>query len=448
MICKERSFYRTFFRLTGTVALQNLIVLGVSLGDNMMLGGYSELAMSGVAVVVQIQFLLQMTLNGIGNGAAVIASQHWGKRETAPIRRVFGVAFCAALGVGCLLGALGYFIPERLLGLLTNEAAVIEQGAVYMRTIAPSYPVLALTSVGIAMFRSVESTQVGVYLSLGSLLFDTALNYCMIYGKLGFPEMGARGAALSTVISYCVQFAMLIVYMRFIDKKLQLRLRETFRIEAASLQKFLRISLPLVGSAVSWGLAMNIQGAIMGHLGQRAIAANSMTAALFQAITVVTYASASAANVIIGKAVGAGERDKVKLYARTLQVCFLCIGVFTSAVMLLARQFIPGIYHVSDATRALAKDFLLVNCVTVLGTSYQMASLTGIVSGGGDTRFVLINDLIFMWGIVLPLAALSAFVWQLSPLVVFIVLKSDQITKCAVAVVKVNRYRWIRDLTK
>ena len=447
MICKERSFYKTFFRLTGTVALQNLILLGVSLGDNMMLGGYDELAMSGVAVATQIGFLLQMALNGIGNGAAVIASQHWGKRETAPIRRVFAVAFCAALGVGCLMGALGFFVPEKLLGLLTNEADVIEQGAVYMRTIAPGYPILALTSVGLHMFRSVESTQVGVYLSLGSLLFDTLLNYAMIYGRFGLPEMGARGAALSTVISYSVQFLMLILYARYMDKKLGMRLRGCFRVEAAALRKFARVSLPLVGSAASWGLAMNIQGAIVGRMGQSAIAANSMTAALFQVITVVTYASASAANVIIGKAVGQGDREKIKLYTRTLQLCFLCIGVATSAVMLLARQFVPDFYRVSGETRSLAKSFLLVNCVTVLGTSYQMASLTGIVSGGGDTRFVLINDLIFMWGIVLPLAALAAFVWQLSPLIVFIVLKSDQITKCAVAVVKVNRYRWIRDLT-
>ncbi len=448
MITKERAFYKSFFRLTGTVALQNLILLGVSLCDNMMLGGYDELAMSGVAVVVQLQFLLQMALHGIGNGAAVIASQHWGKRETEPIRRVFAVAFCAALAVGCLMGALGFFMPERLLGLLTNEAEVIAQGAVYLRIIAPSYPLLALTSVGLAMFRSVESTQVGVYLSLASFGLDTLLNYIMIYGKLGFPAMGAKGAAITTVFSYALQFTVFVIYMRRFDRKLGMRLCDCFRVERAYLKKFLRISLPLVGSAVSWGLAMNIQGSILGRMGQAAIAANSMVAALFQVTSVVAYASATAANVIIGKAVGQGDRERVKSYARTLQVLFLCIGIASAAAVLLARGSILDFYKVSDGTRALAKQFLLVVSVTIIGTSYQMASLTGIVSGGGDTRFVLINDLIFMWGIVLPLSALSAFVWHFPPLVTYIIFKSDQITKCAVAVVKVNRFRWIRDLTK
>jgi putative MATE family efflux protein len=437
-----------FFRLTGAVALQNLILLGVSLCDNMMLGGYNELAMSGVAIVIQIQFLLQLTVNGVGTGAAVIASQHWGKRETAPIRRVFGVAFCAALAVGCLLGVLGFFIPGKLLGLLTNEAEVIEQGVQYMRILAPSYPLLALTSVGIAMFRSVESTQVGVYLSLAALGLDTALNYVLIYGKLGFPSLGVRGAAIATVISYIAQFVMLVCYLCFVDKKLRMRLRECFHIEKIYLQKFLRIALPLVGSGLSWGLAMGVQSAILGRMGKPSIAANAMVTALFQVITVVAYAAAAAANVVIGKAVGQGDRAKVKLYARTLQLIFLCIGLCTSAALLLARGGILQFYQVSEATGALAKQFLLVLCVTVAGTSYQMASLTGIVSGGGDTRFVLVNDLIFMWGIVLPLSALSAFVWHLSPLITFIFLKSDQIAKCAVAVVKVNRFRWIRDLTK
>ncbi|MCL2300165.1 MAG: MATE family efflux transporter [Firmicutes bacterium] len=448
ILTREKSFYQSFFRLTGAVALQNLILLGVGLCDNMMLGAFSEVAMSGAAVAVQAQFLLQMALGGIGTGAAVIAAQYWGKRQTEPIKRIFAVAFWLAAGVGLLFGALGFFVPERVLGLLTNEPAVIAQGAEYMRAVAPAYPLFALSNVGIAMFRSVESPRVGVYLSLASLGLDTGLNYIFIFGKLGLPAMGARGAALTSAISYTLQFALLALYAKYYDKKLKFKLSDCLSARVNDFKAYAKTALPLTGSQLSWGLAMNLQSAILGRLGQGPIAASAIAAALFQLVSVVIYAASSASHVVIGKAVGQGSIPRVKEYTRTLQILFVGLGLCTGAALFFGRNLIIGVYQIAPGTRSLALQFMAVLSVTVVGTGYQMTCLAGIVSGGGDTRFVLINDLIFQWGIVLPLSALAAFVWHLPPLWVFLFLKSDQILKCAVAAVKVNRFQWIRDLTK
>ena len=448
ILTREKSFYQSFFKLTGAIALQNLILLGVGLCDNMMLGAFNEAAMSGAAVAVQAQFLLQMALGGIGTGAAVIAAQYWGKRQTEPIKRIFAVAFWLAAGVGTLFGALGLFIPERVIGLLTNEPAVIAQGAEYLRAAAPGYPLFALSHVGIAMFRSVESPKVGVYLSLASLGLDTAMNYIFIFGKLGLPAMGARGAALTSAISYAVQFTLLALYGKYYDKKLRFKLRDCFGARAKDFKAYAKTALPLTGSQVSWGLAMNLQSAVVGRLGQGPIAAVAIASALFQLVTVAIYAAASASHVVIGKAVGQGDIPRVKTYTRTLQLLFLGMGLCTGAALFFGRNLIIDVYKIAPETRSLALQFMAVLSVTVIGTGYQMTCLAGVVSGGGDTRFVLINDLIFQWGIVLPLSALAAFVWHLPPLWVFIFLKSDQILKCTVAAVKVNRFKWIRDLTK
>ncbi len=448
IFAREKNFYTRFFRLTGTIALQNLILLGVSLCDNMMLGAYNETAMSGVAVVVQLQFLLHMTLSGIGTGAAVIAAQHWGKRQTEPIRKIFTAALWLALGVGLLFGAAGFFMPERLLRLLTDEGDVITQGAVYLRTLAPVYPLFALSHVGAAMYRSVESVQVGLYLSLAALSLDVVLNYIFIFGRLGLPAMGARGAAIATLISYLAQFILLLVYARYLDRKLRFRWRDMLAVRSEDFRRYVKTALPLVGSQISWGVAMSIQSAILGHMGQQTIAANAIASALFQVVSVLIYGAASASHVIIGKAVGQGSHERVKTYTKTLQILFVCMGICTAAALFFARNLIITVYQVAPDTRALALQFMLILSVTVIGTSYQMSCLAGVVSGGGDTRFVLINDLIFQWGIILPLSALAAFVWHLPPRLVFIFLKSDQIMKCAVAAAKVNRFRWIRDLTK
>lgn len=150
----------------------------------------------------------------------------------------------------------------------------------------------------------------------------------------------------------------------------------------------------------------------------------------------------------VGKAIGAGRQGELRQYCRTLQVLFLAVGVLEGLVLFFLRDPVLRLYAISGPSLELARQFMLVLCVTVVGTSYQMACLTGIVRGGGDTRFVMINDLLFMWGLVLPCSALAAFVCNALPLWVFVILKSDQVLKCAVAVFKVNSYNWVRTLTR
>jgi len=162
----------------------------------------------------------------------------------------------------------------------------------------------------------------------------------------------------------------------------------------------------------------------------------------------VAYGSANSTSVLIGKTIGEGRIDAVRQYAKTIQLLFLGIGICTGAVMFLSKDLILSLYQLTPDTMALSNTFLIVLSITSIGTAYQMPSLCGIVRGGGQTDFVLYNDLIFQWIIVLPTAALAAFVLDLSPLIVFICLKSDQVLKCLVAVVKVNRFKWIRMLDK
>ncbi len=145
---------------------------------------------------------------------------------------------------------------------------------------------------------------------------------------------------------------------------------------------------------------------------------------------------------------GAGKTDKVKEYSRTLQVLYLIIGVLSGLVLFAVKNPVLSFYNVSEQTAKLAGDFVIVLCFVVVGTAYEMPALGGIVGGGGDTKFVLYNDIIFMWCIVIPTSFLSAFVFKFPPIVTFACLKSDQITKCIVAIFKVNRYKWIKNLTR
>ena len=448
LFVKDRTFYKVFFSMTAVIAMQNLITFAVNLADNIMIGGYSQDALSGVAMVNQIQFLLQMIVGGIGNGIAVLGAQYWGKKQIEPIRRVTSIGMVLALAAGTAMMLVTYFLPGQTLSLLTNEQAVIAEGSKYLRIICFSYVLFAITNVLLASLRSVETVRIGFVVTLTALVFNIVLNYGLIYGRLGLPELGVEGAAIATLISRIVEFLVVVIYVFFLDKKICWKPKDMLHLDRLLFRDYIRVGFPLIMSSSLWGLAMSAQTAILGRMGEEAIAANSIATTIFQVITVVIYGSASASSVVIGKAVGEGDIPKVKGYSGTLQIIYIGFGILSSAVLWLCKNPIISLYSITEETRALTVQFIAVLSITVMGTAYQCACLTGIVTGGGDTKFVLINDLIHQWLIVIPAAFLSAFIFHAPLWVTFACLKSDQILKCFVAVFKVNRYRWIRVLTR
>jgi len=454
-LSQRRMFRRGFIRMLVVVALQNVIVYGVNLLDNIMLGGYTELALSGVALVNQVQFLLQMLIVGAGDGTIVLASRFWGEKNIPDIKKTAKVALRLGFLIASVLFVFAFFFPSALLGILTDKPHVIAEGAKYIRIVCFSYFFFAATQVLLGMLRSVETAWIGFVNSLAALGVNGVLNYILIYGHLGAPEMGVKGAAVATLISRVVEFLIVVCYLAFGDKKLHVRLSELvgLRLDREIFRKFMKISLPVILSGGSWGVAQAMQTAILGRLTDSVISANSIATTVFSIMSVCLYGSATAASVMIGKTIGqwnesggteAALMTEIRYRTGWLQCVFLGLGVATGAGLFFVKDIIIGAYNISAETKVLAVLFMTVLSVTVVGTSYQMPCLTGILRGGGDTKFVLINDIIFMWGLVLPTSFLAAFVFELSPVIVFICLKSDQILKCFVAVVKVNRYKWLK----
>ena len=156
----------------------------------------------------------------------------------------------------------------------------------------------------------------------------------------------------------------------------------------------------------------------------------------------------AASSIVIGKAVGAGDVEKVKQYAKTLQLIFLGLGVITGGILFACRWLLPVVYpKYSPEALDMSRQFLIVLAVTTIGTSYQACSLTGIVRAGGDTAFVFMNDSIWV-PVVLFTAYLAGYAFGAPPWLVFALLKGDQIYKCFVAIFKVNRFKWIRNITR
>ena len=446
---KDKTFYKAFFTMTVTMAFQNLIVFGVNLADSVMMGAYNETALSGVGICNNIQFFLNMAATGVASGMTVIASQYWGKKEKEPIFKVSAVAMWIGIILTAAVFLFAALAPETLIRLFTDKDAVVEQAVMYLDVIKHTYLPFTLTTVILSILRSVETVKIGFYVSLSSFAANILLNYMLIYGKFGAPEMGVRGAAVATLISRLIELLVVVIYILYIDKKLKMKIYHLFKADKQMFADYIKTGMPLMMSSISWGIAMSIQGAIIGRLIESAIAANSIATTLFQVATVIAYASSNVACVLIGKTIGENQpMEIIKRRSKNLQLIFLAIGVVSSLVLLVSKNLIIGFYNATPQTVEITNQFIWVLCVTIIGTAYEAPALCGIVSGGGDTSFVLKNDIIFMWLIVLPLSFLSAFVFKFPVVVTFACLKADQVLKCAVALVKVNRFNWIKKATR
>ncbi|MBR5871930.1 MAG: MATE family efflux transporter [Clostridia bacterium] len=447
-LTRDPSFYRMLGALAWPISLQNLITFAVGFADNLMVSRLGDAAVSGVFMGNQIQTFLQLLMMGVVQTTGILAAQYWGKRDMTSIKQIVSLSMRAGLGLGLITMLAALLFPTQLIGLLTTDADVIAQGAVYLSVVAWSFLFYAASQIIIAAMRSVENARVGMYISLITLVVNIGLNYVLIFGKCGMPALGILGAAIATLISRIIECAAAVVYARFVDTKMNLRLSDFFgRGNRLLAGDFLRYGAPIMAGEIVWAINTVTQSGILGHFSKEVISAASVAGNMHNLVYIWVRGLASAVSVITGKTVGSGQIEKVKEYARTTQVFFLGVGVFTAFFIFLVRAPFVSLFSVSASAQDYAMQFLIVMAISMLGTCYQMPCLSGLVKAGGDTSFVFKNDTIHVFCVVLPSALLASY-FGAPPVWVYACLKCDQILKCIVAVVKVNRYKWIRNLTR
>lgn len=431
-----------------TLSLQNLIAYSVNMADNIMLGSYSQPALSGAAAVNQIFFIVQQLTLGIADGLVVLAAQYWGEGRTSPIRRLTGTALKFGVACSVVIIVLCAVFPTQLLGLFTNDAGIIAEGRSYLSIIQFTFLFFVLTQVLMAALRSVEIVKISFYISIVSLIVNVAINYTLIFGRFGFPEMGVRGAAVGTLTARILEFVIILIYVIRIDRRLCLFSEPFWKNDPGLTHDFFRSDIPMLLSSVLWAISVPMQTAILGHLSSDAIAANSVATTFYQYLKVIVQAMSAASAVMIGRAIGMGNLERVRSDARTLSVIDVIIGLILGLLLFVLRHPLLSLYRIDDSALQLADQLIVIMSVIMVGMSYQMPVSFGIIRGGGDVRFTMIMNMISTWAIVMPLSFLSAFVWKWSVPLVVIVIQSDQIFKGLPTFIRFRSYKWIRKLTR
>ena len=443
----DKRFYKILFSLLGFVALQNVIGYTVNMADNLMLGVYGQTALSGAAAVNQIFFLLQQFAISVGNTLVTLAGQYWGEKRPQPIRILTGYALKLAGIVAICLVIAGMAFPGPLCSIFTSDAAIIEQGVQYMRIVIWSFGLYCLSNTLYAALRAIGIVRISFYLSIVSLVINCGINYVLIFGKFGFPEMGVAGAAIGTLVSRIVEFVIILIYCGK-NQTLAIFQKGLFQPGKNLRKDFYKIYRPIFLSTVVWAISIPVQTAILGHLSSDALAANNVATTFYQYAKVICVALSSVSGVMISNAIGKGERELVKQAGRTLSVIDVIVSIILAALLFFLRTPLLSLYNLMPEALQLADSLIILQAVIMLGMGYQMPVSFGIIQQAGDAKFTMKMNLICTWLIVMPFTFMAAYWWKLPIVWLVLVIQSDQLFKCLPVWIKFRKYTWIRKLTR
>ncbi len=447
-LVKDKGFYKTIISITIPIACQNLIGFGVNLTDTVMVGSLGELQLSAVSLANQVFFVFMVLTFGVASGASVLTAQYWGKNNTEAIRRVFAIAINFAVLFSLIFASAAFFFPQFLMGLLSEEAAVIQEGARYLRVVAFSYFFFGVTNTYLSTMRSVEEVKISVVVFGTSFFVNALVNYALIFGKLGFPAMGVVGAAIGTLCSRIVEFIILNIYIAFFEKKIGFRFPDLLRIDKLLLRDYFSYGLPVLVNELVWSSGMAVQAAIIGRIGSEFVAANSIVGVVNQLVSIFMFGAANASAVVVGKAVGTGDKAYVRACGNTLILISVGMGLVGGVAMFLLRGFAVNFYNVAEDTKRLAETLMMIMSINSVFIAVNCISIVGTLRGAGDTRFGFIADVAFMWTISIPLGILTGWFLRLPAWVVYLCLKMDEPLKAIICTLRVRGKKWIRDVTR
>ena len=448
MSLEDKRFYSNVARLVMPMAIQNLINVGVTSTDVIMLGKVGETALSGVSLANQVYFILSLLFFGLTSGACVLTAQYWGKKDTRTIEKVMGMSFRISLLAAAVFTLAALVFPALLMRIFTTDQAVIEAGVSYLRIVAFSYMLSAFTNVYLNIIRSVEKVVIATVVYGTSLLANIIFNAIFIFGLLGVPAMGAAGAALGTLLARTIEVLIVVFYAVKMNDVVKIRWRDFFVKDKALGKDFFTYAFPVLLNELAWGAGMAAISAIVGHLGSSAVAAHSVAQVCRQLSMVIGFGISSAAAIMIGKAIGEKKEELAREYGRRfVKIAVLC-GIGGGLLILGISPLVKSLLNLTPLAKSYLTAMMLIMSYYVVGQSVNTTMIVGIFRAGGDTRFGLILDVSVMWLCSILGSAVGAFVLGIPMPWVYILLCRDEIIKIPFSVYRYKTYKWLRNVTR
>ena len=445
----DSGFHKQMYKLLIPLVIQNLLNAAVSSSDVVMLNYVGQSSISAVSLAANYANVLNMVFYGLGTGATLLCAQYYGKRDFKAIQVVEGIALRYSLILTAAFSLLAFTVPRGLMRLFTEDAELIAIGGEYLRIMGITYLCWGILEIYLAVLRSIGRVTVCMVLNVMAFGLNILLNAVFIFGLFGAPKLGARGVAIATASSRVVELIGCFVVSAF-SKDVKLDPRYMFRRNKLLTGDFIRLAMPALGNDLSWGLAFSMYSVILGHLGNDAVAANSMVVVVRNLSSTFCFAVASAGGILLGNVMGEGKLDKAREYASQVMKMTVISGLAGAVILIACMPLVLRFASASLSETAMGylKVMLWINTYYIMGGAVNTSLIAGVFRAGGDTRFGLICDTIDMWCYAVPLGFFAAFVLKLPVLWVYFLLCTDEFVKWPWVIAHYRSGKWARNITR
>lgn len=444
----DKQIKKQFIKIVIPVALQNLLSSLVSASDALMLGGLNQSSLSAVSLATQVSFVISLFYMALSSGMTILAAQYWGVGKKDKVEEVLHVTLYYSGGISLIFWMASLGCPQLLMKILTNDMELIALGVPYLRIVGWSYLCMGITHIYLGIMKNSGRTLRSTIYAVISMVLNLILNGILIYGLFGVPKMGIQGAALATVISRVVE--LVCVLAENVKKDVvKIRFSGFTHFSKGLNRDFIKYTTPVLANTLAWGLGFATFSVIMGHLGSDAVAANSIANIVKNVLSCVCTGIGIGSGIIVGNVLGTGDLEQARKLGEKLSKLSVIVGAITGAIILvLSPVIVSCAFTLTPVAKSYLQIMLLVCSYYIIGKSINVTVISGIFFAGGDTRFGLICDTITMWGIVIPLGLLTAFVLKLPVLWVYVFLNIDEIIKLPVVYKNFKKYNWVKKLVK
>lgn len=444
---KDKEFYRQTVTIAVPISLQSMITIGVNLMDNIMVGSLGEVILSGTSLANQFVNLFHICCMGIAMGASVMTARFWGMRDMEALKKTITLMLRFCLGAAVLFTIPSIFASVGLMRLYTPDVDVISQGILYYRWIWPCFVLQGLSLTCTIIMRSVGQVRLPLYSSIGAFFVNVFFNYVFIFGKLGFPRMEIQGAAIGTLIARAFEFCVICGYFFFKDQQVKYRIRFFFMECGSLLREYIKVAIPVFVSDALLALGNSAVAMVMGRIGKEFVSANAITMVTQQLSTVLIQGICHAGCIVTGHTLGRGERKKAQEQAWTFFTLGGMVGIVAGGIILLISNTVIGFYNIGEQTSKIASQLMYAISLIVVFQSTNSIMMKGVLRGGGDTRFLMVADILFLWVMSVPLGALAGLYWHLSAFWIYFFLKIDQILKAFWCVSRLKSGKWMKGIS-
>lgn len=445
----RKEFIKVASKLAFPIMIQNLISTLVNAADTLMLGNVSQTAMSASSLANQYTFVLFCFYFGMATGTSVLCGQYYGKGDMKTVEKITGLALRIAVLISIVFFAISFFFSGAVMKMFSDSPETIAEGSRYLQVISLSFAFMGISQVYMSALRSIGKVVIPSVTYVASLVVNVCLNATFIFGLFGAPKLGVTGVALGTVIARVVEVLICVVYsVGFCEIKI--RIKYMFAKAGVLFGDFMKISLPSVVNDLVWGLATTVFAIILGHIGDDMVAANAVAMMVVNIGAIACRGFANATTIVVSQELGQNHTENAKLYGKRMLHITIAVSLIGCVIMMAIRPVMTAYYQdkLTETAISYLGTIMIMTTWRLVGEGINTCLICGCFRGGGDSKFGMIIDTVFMWLVAVPLMAAAAYLFKLPPLWVYFVMSLDEYYKMPVVFHHFRKNKWMTNITR